>query len=149
MIDTGLTDFSALGKFLNGVPDITFSGTSKKEKYAWVKEILNRFNFRHLKKGERGTVREYIQKVTGYSNAQTGRLILKYLAGKLYFVAYQRHSFPTKYSPTDIALLCQTDNIHYRLHGYATRQILTREYTVFGKKCMKKSVKFQLPRSID
>jgi len=86
MIDTGLTDFSALGKFLNGVPDITFSGTSKKEKYAWVKEVLNRFNFRHLKKSARGMVREYIQKVTGYSNAQTSRLILKYLTGKLYFV---------------------------------------------------------------
>lgn len=134
MIDTGLTDFPALGKFLNGVPDITFSGSSQKEKYVWVKEVLNRFNFRYLKKGERGTVREYIQKVTGYSNAQMSRLILKYLAGKLYFVDYQRHSFPTKYSPADIALLCQTDNIHYRLNGYATRQILRREYTIFGKK---------------
>jgi hypothetical protein len=133
MIDTGLTDFSALGKFLNGVPDITFSGTSTKEKYAWVKEVLNRFNFRHLKKGTRGTVREYIQKVTGYSNAQMSRLILKYLAGKLYFVDYRRHSFPTQYSPFDIALLCKTDNIHYRLNGYATKQILTREYAKFGK----------------
>ncbi len=133
MIDTRLNDFSALGKFLNGVPDITFSGTSKKEKYEWVKEVLNRFNFRHLKKTERGTVREYIQKVTGYSNAQISRLILKYLAGKLYFIDYQRHSFPTKYSPVDIALLCKTDNIHYRLNGYATRQILLREYKVFGK----------------
>jgi len=134
MIDTGLTDFSALGKFLTGVPDIKFSGTSKKEKYEWVKEVLNRFDFRHLKKGERGTVREYIRKVTGYSNAQTSRLINKYLAGKLYFIDYQRHAFPTKYSPYDIALLCKTDNIHSRLNGYATKRILLREYQVFGSK---------------
>jgi transposase InsO family protein len=134
MIDTRLNDFTALGKFLNGVPDITFSNTSKKEKYEWVKEVLNRFNFRHLSKRHRGTVREYIQKVTGYSNAQTSRLICKFLAGKLYFVDYQRHSFPTKYSPADIALLCRTDNIHYRLNGYATKQILIREYKIFGKK---------------
>lgn len=134
MIDTRLTEFTAIGKFLNGVPDITFSGTSKKEKYEWVKEVLNRFNFRHLKKGERGMVREYIQKVTGYSNAQMSRLISKYLSGKLYFVDYQRHSFPMKYSPADIALLCKTDNIHSRLNGYATKQILLREYNTFGKK---------------
>jgi len=133
MIDTGLNDFNSLGKFLNGVPDIKFSVTSKKEKYEWVKEVLNRFDFRHLKKSERGIVREYIQKVTGYSNAQMSRLILKYLSGKLYFIDYQRHSFPTKYSPSDIALLCKTDNIHQRLNGYATKQIITREYQVFGK----------------
>jgi len=98
-----------------------------------VKEVLNRFNFRHLKKGERGEVREYIQKVSGYSNAQMSRLIVKYLKGKLIFVNYQRNSFPTRYLPSDIALLSKTDNIHNRLNGYATRQILIREYQVFSK----------------
>jgi transposase InsO family protein len=133
MIDTNLNDFNALGKFLKGVPRIEFSATSKKEKYEWIKEVLNRFGFRHLKKGERGQVREYLQKVTGYCNAQLSRLILKYLQGKLYFVDYQRHSFPTRYSPADIALLCRTDNIHQRLNGFATKQILLREYQVYGK----------------
>ncbi len=132
MIDTGLNNFNSLGKFLNGVPDVKFSATSKKEKYVWVKEVLNRFDFRHLKKGQRGTVREYIRKVTEYSNAQITRLIYKYLSGKLYFLDYQRHSFPTKYSPSDIALLCGTDNIHQRLNGYATQQILIREYNKYG-----------------
>lgn len=133
MIDTGLNDFNALGNFLNGVPAIEFSGTSKKEKYSWVKEVLNRFNFRYLRKGDKGTVREYIQKITGYSNSQMSRLIAKYLKGKLYFVSYKRHSFPTKYSPLDIALLCKTDNIHQRLNGYATKQILIREYLKYAK----------------
>lgn len=133
MIDTGLNNFNALGRFLNGVPTIKFLGSSKKEKYSWVKEVLNRFNFRHLKKGDKGTVRKYIQKITGYSNSQTSRLIAKYLKGKLYFASYKRHSFPTKYSPLDIALLCKTDNIHQRLNGFATKQILLREYRVFGK----------------
>jgi transposase InsO family protein len=133
MIDTNLNDFNALGKFLNGVPKIEFSGTSKKEKYEWVKEVLSRFNFRHLRKGKRGQVREYIQKVTGYSAAQISRLIAKYLEGKLYFAEYQRHSFATRYSPSDIALLCKTDNIHNRLNGFSTRQILIREYQVFSK----------------
>lgn len=144
MIDTGLNNFNALGKFLNGVPDIKFSGTSQKEKYQWVKEVLNRFNFRHLRKGERGTVREYIQKVTDYSNAQVTRLISKYLSGKLIFLDYQRHKFPTRYFPSDIALLCKTDNIHQRLNGFATRQILEREYQVFGKTEYKKISKISV-----
>lgn len=133
MIDTGLNDFNALGKFLNGIPPVKFSGGSKKQKYEWVKEVLERFDFRHLRKGERGQVREYIQRITGYSNAQLSRLIAKYLKGKLYWMDYQRHSFPTRYSPADIALLCKTDNIHQRLNGYSTKQILVREYQKFGK----------------
>lgn len=133
MIDTNLDNFNALGKFLNGIPPVKFSGGSKKQKYEWVKEVLNRFNFRKLRKGKRGEVREYIQKITGYSNAQLSRLIARYLKGQLYFVEYQRNSFPTKYSPADIALLCKTDNIHQRLNGYATRQILIREYQKYGK----------------
>ena len=133
MIDTNLNDFNALGKFLNGIPPVKFSGGSKKQKYEWVKEVLVRFNFRKIGKSERGEVREYIQKITGYSNAQLSRLIVKYLKGKLYFVEYQRHSFPTRYSPADIVLLSKTDNIHQRLNGYATKQILVREYLKFGK----------------
>lgn len=121
MIDTGLNNFNDLGKFLNGVPDITFSGTSKKEKYEWVKKVLSRFNFRYLRKDDRGTVREYIQKITGYSNSQMSRLIAKYLESKLIFLDYQRHKFPTRYSPSDIALLCKTDNIHQRLNAFATK----------------------------
>ncbi len=133
MIDTNLDNFNALGKFLNGIPPVKFSGSSKKQKYEWVKEVLNRFNFRKLRKGKRGEIREYIQKITGYSNAQLSRLIAKYLKGKLVFTEYERHSFPTRYTPADIALLCKTDNIHQRLNGYATRQILIREYQKYGK----------------
>ncbi|HUQ84786.1 MAG TPA: hypothetical protein VM077_00535 [Candidatus Limnocylindrales bacterium] len=133
MIDTGLNDLNSLSKFLKGVPPIQFSASSKKEKYEWVKEVLNRFDFRHLKKRERGMVREYIRKMTGYSNAQISRLVQKYLLGKLYFLDYKRHVFPTRYSPVDIALLCKTDNIHQRLNGFATRQILIREYSKYAK----------------
>jgi len=133
MIDAGLNDFNSLSQFLKGVPSIEFSASSKKEKYEWVKDVLNRFDFRHLKKSERGMVREYIQKMTGYSNAQMTRLIQKYLLGKLYFLDYRRHSFPTRYSPSDTALLCKTDNMHQRLNGFATRQILIREYSKYGK----------------
>jgi hypothetical protein len=75
VIDTGLNNFNSLGKFLNGVPNVKFPATSTKEKYEWVKEVLSRFDFRRLKKSERGTAREYMRKVTGYSNAQITRLI--------------------------------------------------------------------------
>lgn len=134
MIDSRLSHCNQLKEFLQGTMDIDLSLGGRKERYGWIKEILNRFNFRKLKKSERGLVRGYIQKITGYSNSQMTRFVSLYLAGKLMFKSYQRNIFPTRYSPSDMALLCRTDNAHRRLNAFATKKILVREYQVFGKK---------------
>jgi len=86
-----------------------------------------------LQKKERGIVREYLEKVTGYSTSQLTRLISKYLQGRLFLKDYQRHKFTTRFTPLDIALLVKTDNLHLRLNGHDTKAILQREYLVFGK----------------
>lgn len=132
MTDTNLNDIQEVEKFISGIPNNTFGITSsKKEVYEWIKETLNKFAFRTLKKKERGKIREYIQKVTGYSVSQITRLIEKYLLGSLMISSYKRNSFAPRYSPLDIALLCTTDNVHSRLNGYATKKILEREYREF------------------
>lgn len=67
-------------------------------------------------KGERGVVRAYVEKVTGTSAAQMTRLIRAYLdQGAVGMAPYQRHSFPARYTPEDIALLAEVDRAHERL----------------------------------
>ena len=134
MKDTNLNEIEELEKFVDGVPEKTFVSSDKKETYKWIKNILNKFAFRKLKKGERGKVRGYIQKVTGYSVSQISRLVAKYLKGKLIISPYKRNSFGSRYLPYDITLLVKTDNCHSRLNGNATKQILIRQHTVFKKK---------------
>ena len=134
MIDTRITNLTQISTFLEAVDSFEFKGTSIKEKYDWIKDTLNRFQYRKLKKKERGLVRSYIKKMTGYSEAQITRLIKKYLNGCLVYRPYLRHRFPTRYNPKDIALLAKTDNAHSRLSGNATKIILQREYRIFGKK---------------
>lgn len=134
MKDTNLNKISDLEKFTDGVPEKTFTWSNKKETYEWVKNTLNTFAFRKLKKKERGKIRKYVQKVTGYSVSQISRLVEKYLLGNLMIIPYKRNSFTSQYSPTDIALLCVTDNAHSRLNGNATKKILQREYEEFDHK---------------
>jgi len=134
MKDTNLSKICDLEKFVDGVPEKTFASSNKKEAYKWVKNILNKFAFRKLKKKERGKIRKYVQKVTGYSNSQMSRLVSQYLLGNLIISPYKRNSFATQYSPTDIALLCTTDNAHSRLNGNATKKIMQREYEEFDHK---------------
>lgn len=133
MKDTNLNEIKALEKFVDGVPAKTFTSLNKKETYKWIKNVLNIFVFRKLKKKERGKVREYIQKVTGYSTSQMSRLVAKYLKGKLIIAPYKRNTFCPRYTPADIVLLVKTDNAHSRLNGNATKEILQREYNVFKK----------------
>jgi transposase InsO family protein len=135
MIDSRLSHCNQLKTFLGGTKEILFSSSSKnkEEKYDWIKDVLTRFDFRHLSKKERGMIREYIQKISGYSDSQLTRLIKRYLRGRLFINKYQKYVFPVKYSPHDIALLCQTDNAHSRLNAYATKEILIREHMIFKK----------------
>lgn len=132
MIVPNLSKISDLEKFVAGIPENTFSSANKKETYEWVKSILNTFSFRDCKRKDRGKIRKYVQTVTGYSVSQITRLVEKYLLGELVITPYKRNSFTPKYSPSDITLLCTTDNAHSRLNGNATKKILEREYTQFG-----------------
>lgn len=132
MIDSGFDNCIKLDNFLRASKGLAFSGGGKKAKYEWIKEVLGRVDFRHLEKKERGIVREYLEKVTGYSTSQLTRLISKYLQGKLFFKDYQRHKFTTRFTPADIALLVKTDNAHSRLSAPATLAILLREYLIYG-----------------
>ena len=134
MTDSRLSHSNQLETFLEGSKEISFESlNSKKEKYNWIREILVRFDFRRLKKKERGVVRGYLKKISGYSDAQLTRLIKRYFKGKLIWRTYNRNIFPTKYTPKDIALLNLTDNAHSCLNGWSTKKILIREYSEFKK----------------
>jgi hypothetical protein len=136
MIDSRLSHCTQLETFLEGSKEIGFVSTrqNKEKTYEWIKETLNRFDFRRLGRKERGTVRKHIQKITNYSISQITRLIKLYIKGNLVLRHYQRNVFPTKYSVRDISLLVRTDNAHSRLNGWATKEILVRQYEKFGKK---------------
>ena len=85
-------------------------------------------------KRERGAVRAYLSKTTGRSLAQITRLIRSYTeTGRVEAKPSWRRRFPGKYTEQDVVLLAEVDRAHERLSGPATRHILAREYTEFGK----------------
>jgi len=135
MDDSHLVSIAQIREFLQTSALVNFEGVSRKEKYQWVEKTLNRFGYFKLKKKDRGIVRNYLVQMTGFSLAQAGRLIKqKRKKGKVFLSSTKRNSFPTTYTPEDIARLADTDNAHLRLSGRATKEILVREFEKFGKK---------------
>jgi hypothetical protein len=134
MDDKQLRTLEQVKQFVGSSQGIEFNGINLKEKYQWTEEVLKRFKYRQLKKAGKGVIREYIEKVTGYSRSQVNRLIRCYRqSGKIKPTEYRRHRFPQKYTTKQVALLAMTDELHGWLSGPAIKKILEREYRVYGK----------------
>jgi len=133
MNDGQLQTVERVREFLEGSEAVEFRGLTAQEKYYWIEEVLIRFSYPRLKRAEKGVIRQYIQKVTGYSRSQVSRLIAEYKrTGRLRRMQYRRHRFPRKYTPSEVGLLAMTDELHGWLSGPATKRVMEREYKVYG-----------------
>jgi len=133
MNDRQLQTVEQVRQFVEGSEEVEFKGLTTREKYCWIQEVLIRFAYHRLKRDEKGVIRRYIAKVTGYSRSQVSRLIAEYKrTGRLKKTEYRRHRFPRRYTPSEIELLARTDELHGWLSGPATKKIMEREYEVYG-----------------
>ncbi len=85
-----------------------------------------------------GCSREYLGKTTGLSRAQVTCLIAQYrTAGRVedWRGTNGGRPFARVYTPTDIRLLAEADEIGGQLCGPAACEVLRREYEVFGDAC--------------
>lgn len=131
--DRRVMKMEELAAFVESSGPLSFRRVSQEESYAWVERTLCCYGYSSRSKREKGVLRRYILKMTGYSPAQLTRLIAKYRrTGQVRVTTYQRHRFPSKYTREDQALLAEVDNAHNRLSGPATQAILRREYRLFG-----------------
>ena len=118
MNDEKLNTIEQVKQFLEGSEALKFGGVSIEERYQWIETVLVRFKYSQLKRGEKGVIRRYIEKVSGYSRAQVCRLIRHYnQQGRLMKAQQKRRRFPKKYTLADVALLARTDELHEYLSG--------------------------------
>jgi len=133
MNDERLQTIEQVRQFLQGSETLGFGGISIEERYHWIETVLVRFKYPQLGRSDKGVIRRYVEKVSGYSRAQVSRLIGRYnQQGRLRKADYDRHRFPMRYTRTDIALLARTDELHDCLSGPATKKIMEREWAVYG-----------------
>jgi len=134
MDDQRLDTMPAVEQFLAGVAPVDFRSVKREEKYAWIEQTLVRLQYHHRRRKEKAVIREFVVKMTGYSDIQAKRLIGQYLGHKTVRLSTKRkHKFKTIYTADDVALLAKVDDAHLRLAGPATKRILEREFSVFGK----------------
>jgi hypothetical protein len=113
---------------------LRFEGRNRREVYRWIQTTLVQQVYHSLGKKDRGVLRDYLRKMTGFSRAQVTRLIAQYVkTGEVRVAVYRRRKFPSLYTAKDIERLAELDEAHETLSGPATQKILYREYHEFGQ----------------
>lgn len=132
MNDDKLDSPTAIKAFLDGTDKVEFK-VSKEACYELLAGTLKRTNYFSLRKKDKGPVREYMERMTGYSWSQLKRLIAQYREKRWIGKApSNRHTFEKKYKQSDILLLAQTDEAHQTLSGPATKKFFERAYNVYS-----------------
>lgn len=129
LYDSRMDSLVEIATFLKGSDSVSFEAKpeTRIETYQWIEDILVKFSYALAKKKDRGIIRRYIQKITGYSRSQVRKCITQYKqTGRVRLKEYERHTFVTTYNNEDIALLAKTDELHDYPNGAALKKILKR-----------------------
>ena len=121
--------------FLEGNQPADFELTDRTSAYALVRRTLVRFEYHGLRKPDKGLLRRFIEKVTGFSRAQVTRLIRQHRrTGNIrdHRCKPPANAFRRRYTPLDAALLAEVDKAFGQLSGPATKVILWRMCHVYG-----------------
>jgi transposase InsO family protein len=135
MNDSQLTTLEQIQAFLAGTAAVVFAAPADDAaRYRFIARVLTRFGYRRLRRADKGLIRHYLMRTTGYSRAQVARLLRQFRCrgGLAQRYASPLAGFRRRYTETDIRLLAEVDSLHGGLSGPATRVLLERALSVYG-----------------
>lgn len=134
MKNVELKTVAEIKTFIEGNKTGDFAIGSREEKYACIRSTLVHTKYTTLARSEKSIVKAFLAKVTGYEEKQLKRLIRKWKKNGLRYTKRKAVGASVCiYTADDIALLIKTDILHKTPNGIAVRDLLKREFFVFGK----------------
>jgi len=141
MNESRLRTIEQLREFLDATPQVQFSahgGDGDDQRYKHISAVLRRFDYLGCSKTERGVVRAYLMRTTGYSRAQLTRLVSRWRENRLSAVPLAKCNrspvvpFRRKYTEVDVKLLVEMDRANEDVCGPAIVHLLQRAWLVYG-----------------
>jgi len=134
MDETQIQTLEDVEQFLAGTVDASLKlQGSKDDVYAWIQHTLVRFRYLWLGKKQKGLIRSYIQRLSGYSRPQMNRLIAQYRkTGRIKRRQRTVNGFETKYAKADVRLLAEVDRLVDDVSGTTVKTFCQRALDVHG-----------------
>ena len=130
-----LRTIGQLRAFVEGNEAVDFQPENRDEAYGFVREALERYGYRSLGKRDKGAVLRFLITATGISRQQMERLVRQWRetgAIRDRRGGSRGRPFARRYTAADIRLLAEVDEAFGQMSGLATREILRRQFEVFG-----------------
>lgn len=130
----GLLTLAQVQAFVSSNEAISFTLTDRVAAYHWMTDILKRFHYDRCARTNKGLLRQYLRKVTGFSRAQVARCIKQFNEDGT--IKDRRRApavpFVRRYTPEDIQLLAEMDTLHGTVSGTTTRKLCERAFKIHG-----------------
>lgn len=123
-----LTTIKHLERFLDGSEPCTYQPLiDKDECYPWIQGTLVRFHYLTRTKQEKGLIRRFIVKISGYSRQQVTRLITQYTKpGRCIRGRPTGGEFARRYADADIRRLAELAKLHEAPCGAVIKKLCER-----------------------
>jgi len=150
MNDREVTSVIQLAELIRLGNAVEFGKKDRVETYAWIEDVLMRFRYFGETKKNKGTIKDWIVKLTGYSGAQVDKLIRKKKdTGKIFLARRTQHTFPKIYTVEDIALLAEVDAAESFRNGNAAKKTLRDMYERYGDPRFERLARISVSRLYD
>jgi transposase InsO family protein len=130
----GLKTLAEVQAFVSSNEAILFTLTDRVAAYGWMTDTLKQFHYGRCSRADKGVLRQYLGKVTGFSRAQVARCIKQFTADGM--IQDRRRApvvpFTRRYTTEDIRLLAEMDALHGTVSGTTTRKLCERAFKVHG-----------------
>lgn len=136
----GLKTLAQVQAFVSSNQAISFMLTDRVAAYGWMTDTLKSFRYDRCTRADKGVLRQYLRKVTGFSRAQVARCIKQFSNDG---VIQDRRLAPAvpfarRYTTDDIRLLAEMDALHGTVSGTTARKLCERAFKVHGDACFER-----------
>ena len=134
MNDSHLITLEQLREFLKGNGNVDLKLADRPGKYRFISDTVLKFKYFRLGKKDKSLVKQYLIKLTGYSDIQIKRLIARQRAkGKIeaQYNTEKKRRNAAIYTAADIAAIARTSNAHEGISGPALKHIFQRGFNKF------------------
>jgi len=130
----GLKTLAQVQAFVSNNEAIAFTLTDRIAAYGWMTDTLKQFHYGRCQRADKGVLRQYLRKVTGFSRAQVARCIKQFTEDGVIKDRRRAPAIPfvQRYFAEDIRLLAETDALHGTLSGTTTRKLCERAFKLHG-----------------
>jgi transposase InsO family protein len=135
-LDTArLRSIEQVEAFMRGTAAVGFSPPPVSERYGWISRTLSQFAYHGCDRHQRGLLRRFLARVTGYSRAQLNRLIAQHR--DTHRLKDRRGPpavpFAKRYGAAALCCLIEIDRAHGTLSGPATKKLAERAVKIHGQ----------------